>query len=579
LSFTLHGLGVSGGIAIGHAHLVTNASLEVDHYQIPEEFIAREIKRFEKAVKLVRTELNNLEKEIQTTHKGEASGEMAAFVTVHRMMLDDPSLSETPRDVIRRESCNAEWALKLQLDELLAQFAEVQDEYLRERKTDVRQVAERIVAALSGQSSDVPEKLRERAEDTILVAHDLSPADVILFKDHQVAAFVTDVGGSTSHTAILARSLAIPAIVALHTARELVREDEVIIVDGTQGVVIVDPDEMVLAEYRLKQNQWKLERQKLSRIKTAAAETLDGTVVELFANIELPSDLDAVRQSGATGIGLFRTEFLFMNRKGTPTEEEQFEAYKTVAEGMRGKPVVIRTLDIGADKSLGGPDQPSAHSALGLRAIRYCLSEPQLFNTQLRAILRASRFGDVRLLIPMLVSVTELKQTIAALDVAKEQLRAEGKKFNDKIQVGGMIEIPAAAIALPMFLKTLDFVSIGTNDLIQYTLAIDRTDDTVAHLYDPLHPAILLLISSVIRQANAAGVPVTVCGEMAGDVDLTRLLLGFGLREFSMHPANLLTVKQRVLISNLPDIEPAATKILKADDPDKMLAMLARMNA
>ncbi len=579
MSFTLHGLGVSGGIAIGHAHLVTNASLEVDHYQIPEEFIAREIKRFEKAVKLVRTELNNLEKEIQTTHKGEASGEMAAFVTVHRMMLDDPSLSETPRDVIRRESCNAEWALKLQLDELLAQFAEVQDEYLRERKTDVRQVAERIVAALSGQSSDVPEKLRERAEDTILVAHDLSPADVILFKDHQVAAFVTDVGGSTSHTAILARSLAIPAIVALHTARELVREDEVIIVDGTQGVVIVDPDEMVLAEYRLRQNQWKLERQKLSRIKTAAAETLDGTVVELFANIELPSDLDAVKQSGATGIGLFRTEFLFMNRKGSPTEEEQFEAYKAVAEGMRGKPVVIRTLDIGADKSLGGPDQPSAHSALGLRAIRYCLSEPQLFNTQLRAILRASRFGDVRLLIPMLVSVTELKQTIAALDTAKEQLRAEGKKFNDKIQVGGMIEIPAAAIALPMFLKTLDFVSIGTNDLIQYTLAIDRTDDTVAHLYDPLHPAILLLISSVIRQANAAGVPVTVCGEMAGDVELTRLLLGFGLREFSMHPANLLTVKQRVLMSNLPDIEPAAAKILKADDPDKMLAMLARMNA
>ncbi len=579
MSFTLHGLGVSGGIAIGHAHLVTSASLEVDHYQIPEEFIAREIKRFEKAVKLVRTELNNLEKEIQTTHKGEASGEMAAFVTVHRMMLDDPSLSETPRDVIRRESCNAEWALKLQLDELLAQFAEVQDEYLRERKTDVRQVAERIVAALSGQISDVPEKLRERAEDTILVAHDLSPADVILFKDHQVAAFVTDVGGLTSHTAILARSLAIPAIVALHAARELVREDEVIIVDGTQGVVIVDPDDMVLAEYRLKQNQWKLERQKLSRIKTAAAETLDGTVVELFANIELPSDLDAVKQSGATGIGLFRTEFLFMNRKGVPTEEEQFEAYKTVAEGMRGKPVVIRTLDIGADKSLDGPDQPSAHSALGLRAIRYCLSEPQLFNTQLRAILRASKFGDVRILIPMLVSVNELKQTIAALDVAKEQLRAEGKKFNDKIQVGGMIEIPAAAIALPMFLRTLDFVSIGTNDLIQYTLAIDRTDDTVAHLYDPLHPAVLLLVSSVIRQANAAGVPVTVCGEMAGDVELTRLLLGFGLREFSMHPANVLTVKQRVLMSNLPDIEPAAAKILKADDPDKMLAMLARMNA
>ena len=579
MAFTLHGLGVSGGIAIGHAHLVTNTSLEVDHYQIPEEFIAREVKRFDKAVKIVRAELDALEADIKLTQRGDASADMAAFVTVHRMILEDPSFTETPRDVIARESCNAEWALKLQLDDLLAQFADVQDEYLRERKTDVRQVAERIVAALSGQGGAVPEKLRERAEDTILVAHDLSPADVILFKDHQVAAFVTDVGGSTSHTAILARSLAIPAIVALHTARELVREDEVIIVDGTQGVVIVDPDETVLAEYRLKQSQWKLERQKLSRIKTATAETLDGTVIELHANIELPTDLAAVKLSGATGIGLFRTEFLFMNRKDSPDEEEQLAAYKAVAEGMRGQPVVIRTLDIGADKTLGSADSGISHSALGLRAIRYCLSEPQLFNTQLRAILRASRYGDVRILIPMLVSVTELRQTIAALDIAKAQLKAEGKKFNNEIQVGGMIEIPAAAIALPMFLKTLDFLSIGTNDLIQYTLAIDRTDDAVAHLYDPLHPAVLMLISNVIQQANAASVPVAVCGEMAGDVELTRLLLGFGLRHFSMHPANLLPVKQRVLMSNLPDIEPSAAKILKSGDPEKIRSMLDKLNA
>jgi phosphoenolpyruvate-protein phosphotransferase (PTS system enzyme I) len=578
MSFTLHGLGVSGGIAIGHVHLITSASLEVDHYQIPAEFIAKEVKRFDKAVKQVRAELDALEAEVTLTTKGEASADMAAFVTVHRMILDDPSFTEAPRDVIRSESCNAEWALKLQLDEILAHFAEVQDEYLRERRTDVRQVAERIVAALSGQISEVPEKVRERAEDTILVAHDLSPADVILFKDHQVAAFVTDVGGSTSHTAILARSLAIPAIVALHTARELVREDELIIVDGTQGVVIVEPEETVLAEYRLKQHQWKLEQQKLSRIKTATAETLDGTVVELHANIELPSDLAAVKLSGATGIGLFRTEFLFMNRKDSPTEDEQFAAYRAVAEGMRGQPVVIRTLDIGADKALESADEVVSHSALGLRAIRYCLAEPQLFNTQLRAILRASRYGDVRILIPMLVSTNELKQTIAALDIAKAQLKSEGKKFNDKIQVGGMIEIPAAAIALPMFLKALDFISIGTNDLIQYTLAIDRTDDAVAHLYDPLHPAILLLVSSVIRQANAAGVPVTVCGEMAGDVELTRLLLGMGLRDFSMHPANILTVKQRVLVSNLPDIEPGVGRILKADDPDKLRTMLDKLN-
>ena len=579
MSFTLHGLGVSGGIAIGHAHLVTSASLEVDHYQIPAEFVDAEVLRFEKAVAQVKSELDRLEAEIKLTQRGDASADMAAFVTVHRLILEDASFTDTPREVIRRESCNAEWALKLQLDELLAQFADVQDEYLRERKTDVRQVAERIVAALSGQGGAVPEKLRERAEDTILVAHDLSPADVILFRDHQVASFITDLGGSTSHTAILARSMAIPAIVALHTSRELIREDELIIVDGMQGVVIVEPDDTVLAEYRLKQNQWKLERQKLSRIKTAPAATLDGVAVELHANIELPTDLPAVKQSGATGIGLFRTEFLFMNRRDLPTEEEQFEAYKTVAEGMRGAPVVIRTLDIGADKALVSADQVSSHSALGLRAIRYCLSEPQLFNTQLRAILRASHYGNVRILIPMLISTTELKQTIAALDIAKAQLRAEGRKFNDKILVGGMIEIPAAAIALPMFLKTLDFLSIGTNDLIQYTLAIDRTDDTVAHLYDPLHPAVLMLISSVIRQANAAGVPVTVCGEMAGDAGLTRLLLGFGLRHFSMHPANLLTVKQRVLMSNLPDVDPLAARILKLDDPDKMRALLAKLNA
>ena len=579
MSFTLHGLGVSGGIAIGHAHLVTSASLEVDHYQIPEEFIAREVKRFSNAVKQVRADLDWLENDVNTTHKGDASADLAAFVTVHRMILQDPSFSEVPREIIKRESCNAEWALKLQLDELLAHFADVQDEYLRERKTDVRQVAERVIAALSGQDSAVPEKLRERAEDTILVAHDLSPADVILFKDHKVAAFVTDVGGATSHTAILARSLAIPAIVALHTSRELLREDELVVVDGTQGVVIVDPDETVLAEYRLKQHQWKLERQKLSRIKLASAETLDGAHVELHANIELPTDLDAVKHSGATGVGLFRSEFLFMNRKDLPTEDEQFEAYKAVAEGLKGKPVVIRTLDIGADKSLNSPDLGPSHSALGLRAIRYCLAEPPIFNTQLRAILRAARHGDVRILIPMLAGYNEIRQTLAAIARAKEQLKDEGRKFNDKVQVGGMIEVPAAAIALPMFLRQLDFISIGTNDLIQYTLAIDRTDDSVAHLYDPLHPAVLQLVSNVIRQANAADVPVAVCGEMAGDVAMTRLLLGFGLRHFSMHPANVLTVKQRVLMSSVADIKPAAAKILKADDPDKLRNMVEKLNA
>jgi phosphoenolpyruvate-protein phosphotransferase (PTS system enzyme I) len=580
MSFMMHGLGVSGGIAIGHAHLLTAASLEVDHYSIPAEFVAGEIKRFDRAVKSVRVELDQLEGDLKSAQKLDAhAGDIAAFVTVHRMLLDDPAISEEPRATIARELCNAEWALRLQLDDLLEQFADVQDEYLRERKTDVRQVAERIVAALTGQGGAVPEKLRERAEDTILVARDLSPADVILFKDHQVAAFITDVGGRTSHTAILARSLGIPSIVALHTARDLVREDELLIIDGTQGVVIVDPDETVLAEYRLKQHQWKLEKQKLSRLKTAVTETLDGVEIALHANIELPSDLDAVRQSGAAGVGLLRSEFLFMNRRDLPSEDEQFVAYRAVAEGLAGRPVVIRTLDIGADKALDPAISTNGHSALGLRAIRYCLSEPQIFNTQLRAILRASRYGDIRILIPMLASAVEIRQTFAAIERAKAELKSEGKKFNERILVGGMIEIPAAAIALPMFLAKLDFLSIGTNDLIQYTLAIDRTDDAVAHLYDPLHPAVLHLVSSVIEQANLAKVPVAVCGEMAGDVALTRLLLGFGLRDFSMHPANLLLVKQRVLMTSIANIRGRVAAVMRSGDPDETRRLLDELNA
>jgi phosphoenolpyruvate-protein phosphotransferase (PTS system enzyme I) len=575
MAFTIHGIGVSDGIAIGHAHLVSGASLEVDHYQIPTEFIAKEVRRFDKAVKQVREELDALEKSVS----GDAPAELAAFVNMHRMILEDPMISEGPRDLIREQSCNAEWALKVELDAMLAEFEDVQDEYLRERKSDVRQVVERLLSALSGQGYVVPEKLQTRAEDSILVAYDLSPADVILFKEHQIAAFITDLGGQTSHTAILARSLGIPSILALHHARQLIREDELIIVDGTQGVVIVDPSKTILAEYRLKQNQHAIERQKLKRIKSAPATTLDGTSVELHANIELPGDIEQVRSCGATGVGLFRSEFLFLNRRDMPGEEEQYEAYRAVAEGLKGLPVTIRTLDIGADKALEGETEVMPNPALGLRAIRYCLAEPQIFNTQLRAILRASKHGKIHLLIPMLSSVPELQQALAAIEHAKAQLRDEGKKFDENIKIGGMIEIPAAALTLPMFLARLDFISIGTNDLIQYTLAIDRSDDTVAHLYNPLHPAVLYLIANTIRQANAAGVPVTVCGEMAGDVDKIRLLLGFGLRNFSMHPANLLTVKQRVLMSSLADAEPIAHRILKAESQEKMMTLLDKLNA
>ena len=574
VSFTMHGIGVSEGIAIGQAHLFAGMGAEVQHYEIPAADVLREQRRYDRAVKEVRDELEHLAESVRHG----PSAELAPFVNVHMLLLDDAAFKDAPRDIIREQRANAEWALRNQLDELLAQFADIEDPYLREREDDVRQVAERILGALAGTRRRIMKPVREDA--TILVARELSPADVILFREHPFAAFVTDLGGATSHTAIVARSMNIPAIVALHHARSLIHEDELLIVDGTQGVVIVNPDRHVLAEYRLKQNEARLERDKLKRLRSAAATTLDGTVVQLYANIELPSDIEAVKASGATGIGLFRSEFLFMNRRDLPDEDEQYEAYRDVLEGLKGMPVTIRTLDIGADKSFEGQEAHApVNPALGLRAIRYCLAEPQVFNTQLRAILRASRHGKALILIPMLTTWTEITQAIAAVARAKEELRDEGVKFDEYVPVGGMIEVPAAAIALPMFIRKLDFLSIGTNDLIQYTLAIDRADDRVAHLYDPLHPAVLNLIAGVIRTAQQYEKPVAVCGEMAGDVELTRLLLGFGLRHFSMHPAHLLSVKQRVLVTSLPDIASVVARILKADEPEKMQALIEKLNA
>jgi phosphotransferase system enzyme I (PtsI) len=575
--FTMHGIGVSGGIAIGHAHLFAGMQAEVDHYEIPAADVFKEQRRYDKAVKEVRDELNELADSVRHS----AAAELAPFVNVHRMLLDDAAFTDAPREIIREQRCNAEWALRIELDELLAQFVDIEDAYLKERENDVRQVAERVLAALAGTRARIAMKpVREDA--SILVARDLSPADVILFRQHPFAAFITDLGGATSHTAIIARSMNIPAIVALHHSRTLIREDELIIVDGTQGVVIVNPDRAVLAEYRLKQNQARLERDKLKRLKTAPAATLDGTAVNLFANIELPSDIEPVKASGATGIGLFRSEFLFMNRRSLPDEDEQYEAYREVVQSMKGMPVTIRTLDIGADKQMDSDatyDHQPVNPALGLRAIRYCLAEPQVFNTQLRAILRASKHGKVMILIPMLTTWNELTQALAAVQQAKEQLRDEGVKYDDYVPVGGMIEVPAAAIALPMFIRRLDFLSVGTNDLIQYTLAIDRADDKVAHLYDPLHPAVLNLLAGVIRTAQQNEKPVAVCGEMAGDVELTRLLLGFGLRHFSMHPAHLLTVKQRVLTTSIPDIAAIVARILKTDEPDKIQSLIEKLNA
>jgi len=578
VTFALHGIGVSGGIAIGRAQLVSHATLEVAHYVVPASRVDHEVRRLELAIDEVQKELTALHGSM--TRSGELPGEFGAFLDVHWMILNDPTLSEAPKRIIVEQRCNAEWALTQQMNVLIDQFEQIEDAYLRERKADVVQVVERVLKRLMGKPGSLPTSVAE--ERTILVAHDLSPADVIQFKQHHFAAFLTDVGGVTSHTAIVARSLAVPAVVATHNARQMIHDGEMLIVDGTSHVVIVNPDRSVLSEYRLKQSELDLERQKLKRLRGKPAETIDGHRVELHANIELPGDLAQVLESGANGVGLFRSEFLFLNREGLPTEDEQFEAYRAVAAGLAGKPVTIRTFDLGADKQKAGLDglsRVAPNPALGLRAVRFCLAEPKLFLTQLRAILRASHYGKVRILIPMLASVAEIDATIAMIDQAKESLRERGEPFDEAVEVGGMIEIPAAVLAIGGFLAKLDFLSIGTNDLIQYTLAVDRSDEAVSHLYDPLHPAIIKLISLAIAAANKAKVPIAVCGEMAGEVMLTRLLLGLGLRNFSMHPAHVPAVKQRVLTSDVAAIHPVVDRMKRTDSSVKLAGLLDKLNA
>jgi len=577
VSFALHGIGVSSGIAIGRAQLVSHATLEVAHYHISTAQVDEEIARFNSAIASVQRELESLHGALTA---GDLPGEFGAFLDVHWMILNDPTLSDAPRRIIAEQHCNAEWALMQQMAVLVDQFDQIEDTYLRERKSDVVQVVERVLKRLMGSHSTLRSGSAEA--NTIIVAHDLSPADVIQFKRHHYGAFLTDLGSVTSHTAIVARSLNVPAVVATHNARQLIRDGEMLIVDGSNHVVIVNPDRSVLAEYRLKQTGIELERQKLKRLRSKRATTLDGRSIELCANIELPDDIDHALDMGAEGVGLFRSEFLFLNREGLPSEDEQFEAYRAVAEGMKGRPVTIRTFDLGADKTkegLDGLSRVAPNPALGLRAVRFCLAEPRLFQTQLRAILRASHYGNVRILIPMLASVGEIAATKAAIAVAKETLRERGEPYNDGIEVGGMIEIPAAVLSIGAFASRLDFLSIGTNDLIQYTLAVDRGDETVSHLYDPMHPAVIRLLSLAIGGAQRAQKSIAVCGEMAGEIDMTRLLLGLGLTSFSMHPAHLLQVKQRVLASEYAATKSQVDRIRRLDDPVKIDAMLQKLNA
>ena len=581
MTFSLHGIPVSKGIAIGKAVLISRAALEVSHYLVEPGKEESEAQKLLNAFDQVRQELDQLRLGLPK----DAPQEMAAFLDVHGMILADPALAEKPIHLIRTQRLNAAWALTTELNDLLEQFAEIEDPYLKERANDIRQVAERVVKALNSQKKDSLEdpvllSPSDAGVESIIVAHDIAPHDMLRFKEYAFTGFVTDLGGKTSHTAIVARSMEIPAVVGVRHASEMIRHGDWLVLDGERGIVVVAPDEQLLAEYRKLQVQAIKETRKLQQLKHSRTATADGVEIELFANIELPEDANQAVALGAVGVGLFRSEFLFMDREqGMPNEDQQYEEYRRVVDLMHGLPVNIRTIDVGADKALGAGSDVSqtGTSPLGLRAIRWSLTEPEIFLTQLRAILRASAYGQARIMIPMLAHAKEIDETFRLIEKAKQQLHQRGQAFNPNIQIGAMIEIPAAALVLPLFINRFDFLSIGTNDLIQYTLAIDRADHAVAHLYDPLHPAILLLLDSIISQAKRANIPIAVCGEMAGDPALTKLLLALGLTDFSMHFSQLLLVKREILKANVGLLKARISRLLKAYEPEDQAKALERL--
>jgi phosphoenolpyruvate-protein phosphotransferase (PTS system enzyme I) len=578
VSIQFFGMPVSRGVAIGRAVLVASSRVDVAHYFIAQEHAAAEVERLRHARDTVAAELGALQRDLPD----DAPAELSALLDVHLMLLHDEALTGAAKAWVVDRHYNAEWALSAQLEVLARQFDEMEDDYLRERKADLEQVVERMLRAMSREpaasgAAEQGNALGTRdfgGEDPlVLVANDVAPADMMRFKRSVFTGFITDVGGRTSHTAIVARSMDIPAVVGAREASRLIRPDDWVVIDGDAGIVIVDPSPIVLEEYRFRQRQSELERARLHRLRHTPSVTLDGQPVELLANIEQPGDAAGALDAGAVGVGLFRSEFLFMGRNGDlPGEDEQFEAYRAAVIAMKGLPVTIRTVDIGADKPL---EHMTVHQlrhehvlnpALGLRAIRWSLSEPGMFRQQLRAILRASAYGRVRILIPMVAHLSEVKAALEALGRARRQLDEAGQ-MHARVDLGAMIEVPAAALSLARFLPHFDFVSIGTNDLIQYTLAIDRSDDAVSHLYDPWHPAVLELVAGVIERANVAGKHVSVCGEMAGDPAFTELLLAMGLRSFSMHPAQIPSIKQRILRADMRRLSAALERVLRSDDP------------
>jgi phosphotransferase system enzyme I (PtsI) len=578
VSLWLSGIGVSRGIAIGRVQKLHGGDLEIPEYALAEAQVEAEVTRFGEAQARAKAQLQ----EIRTQIPGGTPAEVAAFIDTHLLMLDDRALTVAVVAAIRSARINAEAALKRQRDALISVFEQMEDAYLRSRKDDVQHVAARILRILLKQERSLPfaNAGEATAEPNIVVADDITPADLILLAQQGVAAFVTEFGGPLSHTAILARSYSIPAVTGLHGVRRLLRDGDTLIVDGELGHALADPDDQALAFFRAKRAQQLARRAALSGLRDRAAVSRDGVKIRLLANIEHSEDAAHAAALGAEGVGLYRTEFLFMNRQGLPSEEEQYEAYARVVSAVQG-PITIRTLDLGADKQVdsGARSGPTPNNpALGLRAIRLCLKEPELFRAQVRALLRAAVYGDVQIMLPMISSLQEFRQARAFINATREQLLAEGQCIGTNVPVGAMIEVPAAALAAPLLAQHASFFSIGTNDLIQYTLAIDRVDDEVNYLYDPLHPAVLRLIRMAIEAGEMGRIPVAMCGEMAGDPRYTRLLLGLGLAEFSMHPASVLEVKRIIIESDVSKLRQHALRLLATGDSRELHALIGEVD-
>ena len=570
----LHGKGVSSGISIGRAYVLQRERPSIPEYVLPAHLIDDEVARFHRAIDAARAQLRQIRAHIPAN----APPETASFIDTHLLILDDTMIAQAPIESIRKNQYNAEWALKTQSDQLIDVFERMEDPYLRNKKTDVTQVVDRVLRNLLLPDAEEHDKLKGDVDGRIVVANDLTPADTVVLKHKRISAFVTNLGGPISHTAIIARSLGIPAVVAAHGATQYIRDDEELIVDGKRGAILIAPEPAVIVEYQRRKKEIERRRKELDLLKAAESVTRDGRALALYANVELPEDIRAVQKVAAAGIGLYRTEFLFMNRPQPPDEEEQYQAYVRAARALAGRPVTIRTLDLGADKQVDGSRPSTLNPALGLRAVRLCLRDTALFRPQLRAILRASALGNVRIMVPMLSSLNEILRVLELIEELKAELKQQGVSFDPAIPVGGMIEVPAAAVSADLFAPHLDFLSIGTNDLIQYTLAIDRIDDAVNYLYDPLHPSVLRLIATTIKAGDAAGIPVAMCGEMAGDTRYTRLLLGLGLTEFSMHPSVLLEVKKIVRESRVAELQAFARHVMSLADPHEIHSAVDEMN-